>query len=163
MGSMKWLFVVLLIGSLAGDLVAAEKSKSSTRSLNAIPGVTEIVEAKLNAAGINNVNDLLAEGGSRQGREEIAQRSGLSVPQILKFVNYADLFRISGVGPQTAELLGEAGVDTLAELAQRNATTLHAKLLEASAAQKRKTKLPTEKQLAEWIEEAKSLPKIVSH
>ena len=156
---MKFVLVVVLIASLVGEVVAAEKAKSSMRNLNAVPGITEIIEAKLNAAGINNVNDLLAEGGSPQGRKEIAERSGLSMAQILKFVNCADLFRLNGLGPQMAELLDAAGVDTLAELAQRNAATLHVKLQEVN----RKGKLPTEKQVADWIEEAKTLPKMITY
>ena len=42
----------------------------------------------------------------------------------------ADLFRIKGVGEEYSDLLEEAGVDTVAELATRNADNLHAKILE---------------------------------
>jgi predicted flap endonuclease-1-like 5' DNA nuclease len=140
--SMKAHAILLVVGSLALNLHA---------------------EAKLNAAGINNVNDLLTEGATPQGREEMAARSGLSAGQILKFVNYADLFRIKGVAGQTAELLEAAGVNTVAELAQRNASNLQVKLQEVNDAKKLTGKVPSEKQVAEWIEQAKTLPKRVTY
>ena len=145
------------------NLQAAEKPDAKKVNLTSIPGISEATEAKLNAAGINNVNDLLAEGAAPQGREELAARSGLTAGQILRFVHYADLFRIKGIAGQTAELLEAAGVNSVAELAQRNASTLQVKLQELNDARKPRGKVPTEKQLAEWIEEAKTLPKRVTY
>jgi predicted flap endonuclease-1-like 5' DNA nuclease len=160
-GGMKW--VVLLAGLLIADLQAADKTEAKRKAhLTSIRGIDEAIEAKLNAAGINNVNDLLAEGATRQGRDELAARSGLSAAQILKFVGYADLFRIRGISGQSAALLEAVGVNSVAELAGRNAASLQAKLQEANNARKATTKLPTEQQLAEWIDEGKSLPKIVA-
>jgi predicted flap endonuclease-1-like 5' DNA nuclease len=160
---MKWLAVLVLAGSLALTLDAAEKPDAKKTALISIQGIAAATEAKLNAAGINNVNDLLTEGATAQGREEIAARSGLSGAQILKFVNYADLFRIKGIAGQTAELLEAAGVNTVAELAQRNASNLQVKLQEVNDAKKLTGKVPSEKQVALWIEEAKTLPKRVTY
>ena len=156
---MKLLAVLLLAGSVAWDLKAAEKPDPKKAHLTSIPGINEAVEAKLNAAGINNVNDLLAEGATRQSREEMATRSGLSAAQLLNFVHCADLLRIKGIGGQTAALLNAAGVDTLAELGRSSASALHVKLQQVDNTEK--AKLPTEQQIAEWIEDAKTLPKKV--
>ena len=71
--------------------------------------------------------------------------------------------RIKGIGGQTAELLQAAGVDTVAELAKRNASNLGVKLSEVNDAQKLTGKVPPEKQLAEWIDAAKTLPKKVTY
>ena len=161
---MKLLGVLLLLaGSLALHVEATEKPHAKKTHLTSIQGINEAIEAKLNRAGINNVNDLLAEGGSPQGREEIAARSGLSAEQILKFVHYADLFRIKGLMAQTAALLEAAGINTVAELGQRNAATLQVKLQQINDAKKIMRAVPTEQHLAEWIEEAKTLPKMVSY
>jgi len=43
----------------------------------------------------------------------------------LEWVNLADLYRIKGVGEEYSDLLEEAGVDTVVELAQRNPENLH--------------------------------------
>ncbi len=157
---MKLLPVVLLAGSLVFCLQsqAAEKGK-----LTSIQGVAAATEAKLKAAGVNSTDELLEKGATPKGREELAAKSGIGAAQILKFVNYADLMRIKGIGGQTAELLQAAGVDTVAELAKRNASNLGLKLSEVNDAKKLTGKVPPEKQLADWIEAAKTMPKKVTY
>ena len=158
---MRLLLMVLLAGSLALNLAAAEKPNTKKKAnLTSLPGLNEEIEAKLNAMGINNVNDLLVEGATPQGREELAARSGLPAPRILKFVHYADLFRINGIDGETVRLLDGAGVNTVAELARCNASNLQTKLEQVNKATKGKP--PTEEQVAEWIEAAKALPKVVA-
>jgi predicted flap endonuclease-1-like 5' DNA nuclease len=161
--TMKLLLTLLFAGTLAVNLEAAEKPSAAKGKLTSIQGIAEATEAKLNAAGINNVSDLLEEGATPKGREEIAARSGLPAAQILKFVNYADLFRIKGIAGQTAELLQAAGVNTVAELAQRNASNLQVKMQEVNDAKKLTGKVPTEKQVGAWIDAAKTLPKKVTY
>ena len=160
---MKLLALLLLLASLPLQVEAADKPDVKKTHLTSIQGINEAIEAKLNAAGINNVNDLLAEGATRQGREESAARSGLSAAQMLKFVHYADLFRVRGIGGQTAAMLESAGVNTVAELAQSNASSLQAKLQQATAGKKATRNVPTEQQVADWIAEAKTLPKMVTY
>ncbi len=128
---MKLLPVVLVAGSLVFCLQsqAAEKGK-----LTSIQGIAAATEAKLKTAGVNSTDELLKKGASPKGREELAAKSGIGAAQILKFVNYADLMRIKGIGGQTAELLQAAGVDTVAELAKRNASNLGVKLSEVNDA-----------------------------
>jgi predicted flap endonuclease-1-like 5' DNA nuclease len=157
---MKVLAAVFLAGSLAFSLQseAAEKTK-----LTSIQGIAEATEAKLKTAGVNSTDELLEKGGTPKGREELAAKSGLPPVQILRFVNYADLMRIKGIGGQTSELLQAAGVDTVAELAKRNASNLAAKLTEVNEAKKLTGQVPAEKQVAEWIAAAKTLPKKVTY
>ena len=157
---MKLLPVLLVAGSLAFclQLHAAEKGK-----LTSIQGIAAATETKLKTAGVNSTDELLEKGGTPKGREELAAKSGLPPAHILRFVNYADLMRIKGIGGQTSELLQAAGVDTVAELAKRNATNLATKLTEVNEAKKLTGKVPPEKQVAEWIETAKTLPKKVTY
>jgi predicted flap endonuclease-1-like 5' DNA nuclease len=154
---------LLVAGLLALDLHAADTPKSAKGKLTSIQGIAEATEKKLNAAGVKNVDELLERGATPKGREELAAKSGLPAAQILKFVNYADLFRIKGIAGQTAELLEASGVNTVAELAQRNPANLAAKVKEVNDAKKLSGQSPTEKQLGEWIEAAKTLPKKVTY
>ena len=157
------LFSLALILTLALSLTAAEKPKAAKGKLTSIQGIAAATEAKLNTAGVTSVDELLEKGATPAGRKEVAAKSGLSETQILRFVNYADLFRISGIAGQTAELLEAAGVNTVAELAQRNAANLAAKLKEVNDAKKVTGKVPAESQVAGWIEAAKTLPKKVTY
>ena len=154
---------LLAAGLLTLNLHAAEKPKAAKGKLTSIQGIAEATETKLNAAGVTTVEELLEKGATPKGREEIAGKSGVPAAQILKFVNYADLFRIKGIAGQTAELLEAAGVDTVAELAQRNPANLSLKLKEVNDTKKLTGKVPAEKQVGEWIETAKTLPKLVSY
>ena len=160
---MKMLCVLFLAGSLAFSLQAAEKPKVAKGKLTSIQGIAAATEAKLEGAGVKSVDELLDKGATPKGREDLAAKSGVPAGQILKFVNYADLFRIKGIAGQNAELLEAAGVNTVAELAQRNATNLASKLKEVNDAKKLTGKVPTEKHVGEWIEEAKALPKKVTY
>jgi len=128
-----------------------------------IEGVGPTFAAKLAAAGLTSVEALLDQGGAAKGRSAIAEKTEISEKLILKWVNHADLIRIKGVGPQFAELLEVAGVDTVKELRNRNPANLAAKLIEINEAKNIAGTTPNEKQVEGWIEEAKTLEPKVSH
>ena len=65
---------------------------------------------------------------------------------ILKWANYADLARIKGVAGEYSQLLEETGVDTIPELATRNAKNLFNKMQEINEAKSIVKKLPTDAQ-----------------
>jgi len=82
---------------------------------------------------------------------------------ILEWVNLADLMRIKGVGEEYSDLLEEAGVDTIAELANRKPENLIAKILEVNEKEKLVRRPPVLKQVQNWVEQAKKLPKVVEY
>ncbi len=128
-----------------------------------IEGIGPVYAKKLAAAGITTVEALLKAGASSKGREALEEETGIGGKLILEWVNLADLFRIKGVGEEYSDLLEEAGVDTVRELAQRNAENLYAKLREVNAAKKLVRRLPTLSQVADWIQQAKALPRVVTY
>lgn len=128
-----------------------------------IEGIGPALAEKLGAAGVKTCEALLDKGASKAGRQALAESSGLSEKQLLKFVNQADLFRIKGVGGEYAELLEAAGVDSVPELAQRKAANLTAKMAEVNEARKLVRHLPSEKQVESWVQEARTLPPVITH
>jgi predicted flap endonuclease-1-like 5' DNA nuclease len=128
-----------------------------------IEGIAETYAAKLHQAGVSTVEALLSEGATPAGRKTIAEASGISEDRILKWVNHADLFRINGVAGEYAELLEAAGVDTVVELAQRNAENLTAKLEAANESKRLVRRIPSLSEVTRWIDEAKALPRAVSY
>ena len=132
-------------------------------SLDTIEGIGPAYRVKLKDIGIGSVEEFLEKGASKSGRKMIADKSGISEKLILEWVNHADLFRIKGVGEEYADLLEEAGVDTVPELAQRNAENLHAKMEETNFAKNLVRSMPSVSQVEEWIVQAKELPRIVTH
>jgi predicted flap endonuclease-1-like 5' DNA nuclease len=128
-----------------------------------IEGIGPVYAEKLASIGITTVEALLKAGASPKGREELAEKTGISHKLLLEWVNLADLFRIKGVGEEYSDLLEEAGVDTIPELAQRNAENLYAKLQETNAAKELVRRLPTQSQVADWIAQAKKMPRVVTY
>lgn len=128
-----------------------------------IEGIGEEYARRLKELGINTVEALLERGATPQGRAEIAEKTGISPKLVLEWVNHADLFRIKGIGEEYADLLEEAGVDTVPELAQRNPDNLYEKIVEINREKKLVRRLPTAAQVRNWVEQAKNLPRVVQY
>ena len=132
-------------------------------TIDRIEGIGPGYAQTLRDAGISSVEGLLEAACEKSARTELSKATGINEKLILKWVNMADLFRINGVGSQYAELLEHAGVDTVAELAQRNAESLHSKMQQANDAKPVVRQLPALKIVQTWITEAKTLPRKVNH
>lgn len=128
-----------------------------------IEGVGATYAEKLAAAGIDKVEELLAKCATPAGRKALAEETGISDKLILKWANHADLIRIHGVGPQFAELLEAAGVDTVKELRHRNAENLAAKMEEVNAEKNLVNRVPSVKEIAKMIEEAATLEVVLTY
>ena len=122
-----------------------------------IEDVGEVYAEKLIAAGINKVSELLEKCAAPKGRKELAETTGISEKLILKWTSHADLFRINGVGPQLAELLEAAGVDTVKEFRHRLAENLQPKLVEVNDQKNICNRVPAVSEVQKMIDQAKEL------
>ena len=132
-------------------------------SLIKIEGIGEIYAIKLKMIGISTTETLLERGQTPQRRQEIADKSSITKTLILEWVNLADLFRIKGVGEEYSDLLEEAGVDTVVELAQRNPKNLYQSVVDVNQKKKLVRKLPSQDQVSDWVNQAKKLPRVVKY
>jgi len=128
-----------------------------------IEGVGEKYAEKLKAVGATTVENLLKMGASAKGRKELVEKTGIGEHLILKWVNYADLYRVKGVSTQYSQLLESAGVDSCTELAHRVPEHLVKKMAEVNAEKKLVRRIPVLSQVEKWVEQAKALPKLVTH
>lgn len=126
-----------------------------------IEGIGPVYAEKLNAVGIRSVAQLLEAGAQPKGRQDLADKAGISRDLILEWVNHADLYRIKGVAEEYSDLLEEAGVDTVVELATRNPENLYKKIIEVNAAKKLVRRPPSQKMIEDWILQAKDMPRAV--
>jgi len=146
----------------ADEEPAAPKERS--HKVEDIEGIGKVQGAKLNAAGVITVEQLLERGATRSGRNELATATGISDAHILDWVNRADLMRIKGIGPEFSDLLEIAGVDSPLELAHRNAANLAITFQELDAARPNTVRrVPSETTVAAWIAQAATMAKVVSH
>lgn len=128
-----------------------------------IEGVGAQLAAKLKAAGVNTTATLLDKAKDPKGRKALAAASGIDEAKILKFANIADLMRIKGVGEEYSELMEAAGVDTVKELKTRNVANLTKAMLDVNAAKKLVRLPPSEKTVAKWVAQAKTMPAMMTY
>src|SRR5689334_11559398 len=144
--------------------LGAPKRRESGMKMDEVEGIGPQYAEQLSLAGIQTADALLEQGAKPGGRAAIEKATGISETLILKWVNRIDLMRIKGVGSEFSDLLEMAGVDSPAELAQRNAANLAATFQEVVAARPGTVRrIPSETEVAGWVAEAKAMPKVVEH
>jgi len=128
-----------------------------------IEGIGPAKGAKLRGVGIITVLDLMVEGATRRGRKNISDRSGLTVSEVLTWVNHVDLFRIKGVAEEYADLLEQSGVDTVVELAQRNPNNLFKRMNDINQEKQLVRRTPHLSEVQSWVEQAKNLKRLIHY
>jgi len=128
-----------------------------------IEGIGPVYARKLLEVGIKNTSELLEQGKSRKGREELVEKTGISSLLILKWVNMADLMRIKGVGEEYSELLERAGVDTVKELRNRNPKNLLETMTKENETHKLVRRLPNITEVDSWVKEAKESEPVMTY
>ena len=131
--------------------------------LTEIEGIGDVLAAQFTAAGVNGTAALLRKGGTKAGRNALVAATGIDESRVLRFVNHADLMRIKGVGGEYSELLEAAGVDSVPELAQRNADNLHSRLVSANAEKKLVRNVPGLKSVRNWVAQAGTMDRVIRH
>jgi predicted flap endonuclease-1-like 5' DNA nuclease len=132
-------------------------------NLTKIEGIGQGYAEKLFEVGLVTTEALLNKGATPAGRKEISDQTGIPHDLILGWVNRADLFRIKGVADEYSDLLEAAGVDTVPELAQRNPVNLLNKLTGINEEKQLVRRLPTQREVSNWVDHAKVLPRRVSY
>jgi predicted flap endonuclease-1-like 5' DNA nuclease len=128
-----------------------------------LKGMSPEMAQKLIAMGIKNNEQFLEAAQAPENRKQLAQQLGCETRPVLELANRADLSRVKGVAGTYSDLLEQAGVDTVKELATRRADNLHAKILEVNAERKITSRPPTADMVTAWVAQAKELPKILAY
>ena len=134
-----------------------------TYKIEEIEGIGPAFAEQLATAGITTTEQLLQFCSDAKGRDAIAEKTGLTTVQLLKWANLADLMRISGVASEFAELLEASGVDTVKELRTRNADNLADKMGQINEDKKLTRAVPTAASIQKWIEQAESMEPAITH
>ena len=132
-------------------------------SIGKLKGMNADLEAKLKAEGLGDTDKLLAATKAPADRKALAKKVGAGERDILELANRADLSRVKGVAGVFSDLLEQAGVDTVKELAKRRPDNLHAKIKEVNDASQLAKRIPTAGDVESWVNQAKGLPKLLSY
>ncbi len=155
-----------LLSDTSANLQNEDVTVSNTHyKLIEIIGIGDVYQKKLNDNGIKYTDQLLSAGAKRIEREKLAAKTGISTKLILRWVNHIDLMRIKGIGPKQSNWLEATGVDSIPELAKRNAQNLHDKLAISNKIDASKNfvdRMVSLKTVQSWIDTAKkTTPSVV--
>ena len=134
-----------------------------TIGVRKLRGIQETQASKLIGQKITNSEHLLSAATTPKARAALAASAGMSEKEVLELANRADLARVKGIGKVFSDLLENAGVDTVKELAQRKPANLHTKLAEVNTEKKFAKRAPTMAEVTDWVDQAKALPKTLKY
>jgi hypothetical protein len=119
--------------------------------------------ARLEAAGIADVEEMLAAGSTPEARQRLAEETGVPPDAILELVKLADLSRMGALKQVRARLYYDAGVDTQEKLAGWEPEALCAMLAEFVARTGFEGIAPLPKEVRNAVEAARRLPRRVEY
>lgn len=132
-------------------------------SLMQLKGMSSGLAKKLKNHGISNSDQFLAAVRTAEQRHEMSKELKDSENTLLELANRADLARVIGIGKVYSNLMENAGVDTVKELANRVPENLHTTLGQHNAKRRPKGRAPSMKQVTDWVNQAKALPKMLEY
>jgi len=142
-----------------------EKRRSRRKPLNLkmIQGVASEHVERLKSLGITNVKQMIEAGSTKTRRQELSNKTGILLENILYLVKFADITRISDIKSVKGKLLFEAKVDTIEKLSKFSAEELRKKLIEVNEKKKILKRPPTLVETTYWVEQANKLPEIIEY
>jgi len=131
-------------------------------SINSINRMSHKEATSLRRARVRTTSTFLQIAASRSGRALLSKETGISSPKLLHWAKRAELMKVRNLGRDYADLLEAVGVESILELKRRNSSSLHEIITKANNKTQIVDRLPSEKRVNGWIEEAKSLSTIIT-
>jgi hypothetical protein len=133
----------------AMDTITVSSYWPQLRDLKTIPpGIV----ARLSLRDINTPRELLAVSSTDHERAGLAKELNVAVDEIVRWNKIARLAELKGIGTTHANLLVQAGIDSVPRLAQKNPLTLYRSLI--TLYKENQTTPPREAIIRIWIREA---------
>jgi predicted flap endonuclease-1-like 5' DNA nuclease len=98
-----------------------------------------------------------------QDREALARTSKIAPELLTSLVQRADMARVNGIGAVFGRILEELGIRDVGALAAQEPQALHAQARQHSRAERLARRSPTPEEVTSWVEQARSLPKLVTY
>ncbi|GIW21973.1 MAG: hypothetical protein KatS3mg068_0980 [Candidatus Sericytochromatia bacterium] len=145
-------------------LVISGNQKIQDYPLSNIKNVIPDHVNKLKKIGIDSTLKLLDKGCTPIKRKTLLIKTGISESLLMRLINISDLLRIDTLEPENAFLLENIGINSIKLLEKKTTPELLSLINKNKDLLKAKNifVLPSENQINKWIEEAKSIEKLVS-
>ena len=116
----------------------------------------------LRRARVRTTSTFLQIAASRSGRALLSKETGISSPKLLHWAKRAELMKVRDLGRDYADLLEASGVESVGDLKRRNSESLHEVIMKVNNKTQIVNRLPSEKRVNGWIEEARTISTIVT-
>lgn len=144
---------------LAGEL-RQERIQRKPFQIKNFRGVNRAYIARLDAEGIQNVNQMLKAGRTPEMREELSEKTGIPLEAIVEYVRLSDLARLGAVRSVRARLYHDAGLSPEI-IATWEPAELRAMLVDWVERIDFDGIAPLPKEVQHLVNDARKLPKIV--
>lgn len=132
--------------------VTRQRIIGDVNSIRDIRETTPQIRRQLRAHGIDTNHDLL-----RSTPEQVATFTKAPTDRVDQWFALADLMRVRGVGPRFAEILFDAGVRSVDDLADQEATALFARIGGSLRTRRMRGRQTTLSSVRRWIRNAQRL------
>jgi hypothetical protein len=143
------------------ELIGVEFTKKG--NLKDFLGVNHQHTQALRKEGVFTSQHMLKAGRTEQGREKLAERTGVPLSAILELVKLADLSRIPGLARKRARLYYDAGLDVMDKIAKCDDKEMRQMFVEFVERTGFDGTPPTPFEAAFTVKLAKYLPRIVEY
>ena len=131
-------------------------------SINSINGMSHQEATSLRRARVRTTSTFLQIAASRSGRALLSKETGISSPKLLHWAKRAELMKVKNLGRDYSDLLEAVGIESVSDLRRRNSNSLHEVIAKVNNKSQIVDRLPSEKRVGGWIEEAKGINSIVT-
>jgi predicted flap endonuclease-1-like 5' DNA nuclease len=137
--------------------LALPKEDAMTYTIEQIEGIGTHFSRQLKESGVHTSQDLLDHCGTVDKLRQLELATGISAKQLTEWKHQADLMRISGIGPEFGQLLERSGVESVQQLAMRDAENITHLVARVNAEKHLTRTLPPLKTVTGWINRARML------
>ncbi len=145
------------------DRSARTQTSQGSLPLSKLRGVPSRLRVLLKHRRITSCEQLLRAAGRAEQRRRLAAETGADPELLLELVQRADLARIKGIGAVFGMMLEDLGIRDIQTLAAEDPALLHARLKAFNMRERMARRAPTPEEVADWVEEARRLPALVSY
>jgi hypothetical protein len=143
------------------ELIGIEFTKKG--NLKDFLGVNHQHTQALRKEGVFTSEHMLRVGRTEEGREKLAEKTGLPLSAILELVKLADLSRIPGLARKRARLYYDAGLDTMDKIAKSDPEKMQKMFVEFVERTGFDGTPPPSSEAAFAVKLAKYLPRVVEY
>lgn len=128
-----------------------------TYKIEQIEGIGTKFGQQLMTSGVHTTSDLLEKCGTADKVRQLELATGISSKQLNSWMRQADLMRVSGIGPEFGQLLEEAGIESVMQLASRDPENVTQLVARVNAEKKLTRALPPVSIVSRWVDQAKEM------